>query len=279
MEESTVTIRRMNRRDIDLAVDWAEREGWNPGLHDADCFYATDPKGFFIAEQEGKAAGCISAVAYDESFGFLGFYIVRPDLRDQGIGMALWDRALEYMGNRVVGGDGVVAMLEKYERCGFRIAHNNGRYEGVGQASPLRLTDLAELPFADLASYDRHFFPASRSVFLQKWISRPGTRSRAVLAGGRLAGYGVIRPCRRGFKIAPLFADSPEIAEELYASLAACAVDEPVFLDIPVCNQAARVLVGNHAMKLVFETARIYRGTPPDLPVDRIFGITSFELG
>jgi len=29
----------------------------------------------------------------------------------------------------------------------------------------------------------------------------------------------------------------------------------------------------------VFETARMYRGAAPDLPVDRWFGVTSFELG
>jgi hypothetical protein len=52
-----------------------------------------------------------------------------------------------------------------------------------------------------------------------------------------------------------------------------------VFLDIPVCNQAARQLVERNAMTLVFETARIYRGAPPVLPLDKIYGITSFELG
>lgn len=279
MGQAAITVRTMNRRDVDQAVDWAAQEGWNPGLHDAESFFPTDPKGFFVAELEGKPAGCISAVAYDESFGFMGFYIVRPELRGRGIGMALWDAALAYMGNRVIGADGVVAMLDKYARFDFRIAHNNARYEGIGRAAATQLPDLAEVPFAELAAFDRQFFPADRSAFLQSWISRSGTRSRAVLAGGRLTGYGTIRPCRRGFKIGPLFADTPEIAEELFAALTACATDEPVFLDIPVCNRAAQELVERHGMKMVFETARIYRGDPPVLPLERTFGITSFELG
>ena len=66
------------------AIDWAAAEGWNPGLYDADSFYAADPCGFFMAELNGEPAGCISAVAYDDSFGFMGFYIVRKDLRKQG---------------------------------------------------------------------------------------------------------------------------------------------------------------------------------------------------
>ena len=279
MAIEAVSVRRMRREEVDLAVEWAAQEGWNPGLYDAESFFVTDPNGFFIAEVDGKPAGCISAVAYDAHYGFMGFYIVRPELRDRGIGMALWDAAIAYMGKRVIGGDGVVAMLDKYVTCGFKIAHNNARYEGVGKASTSSLSSLADVPFAELAAYDRLFFPAERSAFLQSWITRPGTSSRAVLSGGRLAGYGVIRPCRNGFKIAPLFADTPELAEKLFTALAACAVDAPIFIDIPTCNPAALELVGRHGMRMVFETARIYKGVSPVLPLEKTFGITSFELG
>ena len=279
MNKVAVSVRRMNRDDINLAVDWAAQEGWNPGLNDADSFYVADPNGFFIAEVDGQPVGCISAVAYDETYGFMGFYIVRPELRDKGIGMALWNAAIEYMGERIIGGDGVLAMLDKYALCGFRIAHHNARYEGVGKASSARLVDLADVPFTELVAYDRQFFPAPRTSFLKSWVSSQGHQFQAVIAGGRLVGYGVVRSCRQGFKIAPLFADTPDIAEELYVALASFAKDAPVFLDIPVCNQAAKQLVERHAMQMVFETARIYRGGAPTLPLDQIYGITSFELG
>lgn len=279
MTMARIRIRRMNREDIGLAVEWAAREGWNPGLHDADCFHAADPEGFFMAELNGEPAGCISAVAYDESFGFMGFYIVRDDLRHHGIGLKLWNAAIAYMGNRTAGGDGVVAMLDKYEQCGFRIAHSNARYQGVGTRSPKRLPDLVEIPFPELEQYDRRFFPAARSAFLKSWISRPGSHGRAIVSAGQLTGYGVIRPCQTGFKIAPLFADTPAMAEELFSSLSSLAEGEPVFLDIPVCNRAARELVERQGMTRVFETARIYKGTAPQLPLDDIYGITSFELG
>ena len=280
MGKISVTVRRMNHEDMGLAVAWAAHEGWNPGLHDADCFYAADPNGFFMAEVNGDPVGCISAVAYDENFGFMGFYIVRNELRHHGIGLKLWDAAIDYLGERTIGGDGVIAMLEKYEQCGFRIAHRNARYEGVGESSASTpLVALGDIPRSELERYDRRFFPAARSAFLESWLGRPGSYGRAVLVDGQLTGYGVIRPCHTGFKIAPLFADSPEIAEKLFTSLAALAEGKPVFLDIPVCNGAARELVERHGMSMVFETARIYRGTVPQLPLDSIYGITSFELG
>ena len=44
-------------------------------------------------------------------------------------------------------------------------------------------------------------------------------------------------------------------------------------------HEAARLLVERHGMTPVFETARMYTGTAPTLPLERIFGVTSFELG
>ncbi len=280
LSNEKITIRRMTKNDLKLAIAWAGQEGWNPGLHDADPFYAADPNGFFLAEINGEPVGTASAVAYDENFGFLGFYIVKEELRHLGIGMKLCDALLEYMGDRVYGLDGVVTMLDKYvQQMGVAIAHYNARYEGVGRPAEATLADSSSVPFEQLEQYDRRFFPARRTAFLQSWISRPGSQGRVVTDGDRLVGYGVLRPCLRGFKIAPLFADTPEIADQLFSELAGLVVDQPVFLDIPVCNQAALELVERYQMQKVFETARVYRGPAPELPLDQIYGITSFELG
>lgn len=280
MQRAPVTIRRMAANEVDLAIRWAGIEGWNPGLNDADSFFAADPEGFFLAEVKGEPAGCIAAVAYDQQFGFLGLYIVRPELRNQGIGMALWQAALAYLGDRVIGADGVVAMLDKYALSGFRIAHHNGRYQGIGQPSLApRLLGLEEVSLAEVEGYDRGLFPAPRRAFLHHWLGQADSHFRAVRVDGQLAGYGLLRPCQQGYKIAPLFADTPALASELFAGLSGLAVNQPLFLDIPVCNLAADALAERHGMGKVFETARIYRGRPPDLPLDRIYGITSFELG
>ncbi|HOP41772.1 MAG TPA: hypothetical protein PLI53_12085 [Geobacteraceae bacterium] len=57
MRSDDISIRRMSRDDVRLAVEWAAGEGWNPGVCDADSFYEADPNGFFIAELNRKPVG------------------------------------------------------------------------------------------------------------------------------------------------------------------------------------------------------------------------------
>jgi hypothetical protein len=78
-------IRTMRPDEIAIAIDWAAAEGWNPGLADATCFSSVDPHGILIGELDGAPAATISCVNYDARFSFLGFYIVRPDLRGRGV--------------------------------------------------------------------------------------------------------------------------------------------------------------------------------------------------
>lgn len=281
------TIRTMNRDELDVAVEWAATEGWNPGLFDAEVFYAADPQGFLIGLDGGEPVAVISAVRYGATFGFVGFFIVRPDLRGHTYGPALGRAALERLAGRCVGLDGVLAKQDNYRALGFTYAHRNIRFQGKGggkaSAPPahLTLTPLENVPFAQLAEYDRAFFPASRDAFLSRWIAMPQSTALGLVdQSGRLAGYGVRRPCRVGHKIGPLFADSAEAAETLFTALAATtAADAPIYLDVPECNRAALELARRHGMGMVFETARMYMGGAPDIALGRTFGITTFELG
>ncbi len=262
-------------------LDWAAAEGWNPGLEDAEPFHATDPGGFLLARLDGEPVGCISVVRYPGGFGFLGFYIVRPEYRGRGFGLTLWRAGMERLADCNVGLDGVVAQQENYRRSGFVLAHRNLRWGGVVKARPLddpRVVPLDRVPFETVLAYDRSCFGFERRAFLERWIARPRV-ALGFLERGRLLGLGVIRACRRGFKIGPLFADRADAAEALFLALCAEARGEPVFLDPPEPNGEATALALRHGLLPVFETARMYTKADPGLPLSRIFGITTFELG
>jgi ribosomal protein S18 acetylase RimI-like enzyme len=76
----------MNRLEVDLAIEWAAEEGWNPGINDADCFYSADKHGFLVGLLDNEPIATISVVKYGEHFGFLGLYIVKPKYRGRGYG-------------------------------------------------------------------------------------------------------------------------------------------------------------------------------------------------
>jgi GNAT superfamily N-acetyltransferase len=272
----------MRSEEVSLAVNWAAAEGWNPGLVDDVCFAAADPEGFFVGELDGAPAATVSCVNYGENFAFLGFYIVREDLRGRGYGLRIWNAAIAHADRRVIGLDGVVAQQQAYRKSGFELAYANIRYGGAVTRSRAPHPDvvaLNEIPFAAVEAYDATVFPAPRATFLRAWIGAGAHVGRALIRDGALAGWGVIRPCRRGHKIGPLVADDRAAAEAVLSALLPSGGKDEVFLDVPCINRDALALAQDLGLVPVFETARMYTGKIPRLRMERVFGVTSFELG
>jgi GNAT superfamily N-acetyltransferase len=153
MKNNSYTIREMTRQEVDIAIQWAAAEGWNPGLHDANCFYPSDPKGFFIGLLGDEPIATFSAVKYGDSFGFLGFYIVKPGHRGKGYGIQIWNAGIAYLGGRAIGLDGVIAQQHNYKKSGFVLAYRNIRYQGTGggrHQDNSEIVPLSELAFEDI---------------------------------------------------------------------------------------------------------------------------------
>jgi len=273
----------MTREEVDLAVEWAANEGWNPGIYDADSFYNTDTKGFFIGLLNNEPIACFSAVAYNDKFGFLGFYIVKPEYRGKGYGIQIWKAGLNHLKTQNIGLDGVVAQQDNYKKSGFKLAYRNIRYEGISQGNKFNfpeIVNLSDILFEILTSYDDNLFPTSRHQFLKYWINQPESLALGILENKILRGYGMIRRCRKGYKIGPLFADNKNIAEKIFQSLFSFVPKTEIFyLDTPNVNPEAVNLAKKYNMKYVFETARMYTKSLPKIPLSNIFGVTTFELG
>lgn len=272
---SDLHIRNLRLEEISLAIDWAAAEGWSPGLRDAACFAIPDPQGFFVGEIDGEPVATVSCVNYDDRFAFLGFYIVRAGFRGRGHGLRIWNAAIAHAGSRVIGLDGVVAQQDNYKKSGFQLAYANIRYGGT----IADVVALDTIPFADIEADDATVFPALRGAFLRAWINMPGHVGRALLRDGRLAAWGVIRPCRTGHKLGPLVANDRTMAEAIVQALLASTRGGEIFLDVPAVNREAIALAESLGLKPVFETARMYTGAITPLRIDRVFGVTSFELG
>ena len=211
-------------RAAQAAVEWAAAEGWNPGLDDRERFLAADPDSFLATDRSGEIVATVSCALYGDAYAFIGFYIVRVDLRGQRLGQS-----------------------------GFATSHRKVRWRTTGGGRrPDGPVELGSLPFGELLAFDAAVFGAERERFPRGWVDRGAGHALACVRDGRLTGYGVLRSCRVGAKVGPLFAEDT------------AAVD---------------VLLSGREWETTFETARMYlNGRPPE-DAERVYGVTTLEFG
>ncbi|MEZ4582228.1 MAG: GNAT family N-acetyltransferase [Caldilineaceae bacterium] len=251
---AALEIRNMTRAEVDELVAWAAAEGWNPGLHDAGAFWATDPDAFIAAEVDGALVGGGAITSYAGDFGFMGFFIVRPEYRGRGLGNALWHARRARLLARLhpgatIGLDGVFDMQAYYAKGGFVFSHRNMRFraeippqpDGADDAAP-GIVPLADVPWDELVAYDRTCFrpPVPRSC-------APGSALSDALALAYRWPDGVLR-IRRHPPLRGWVQDRPARRRRGRGRDALCApgpvyTGGPLFLDAPENNPAAMDLV------------------------------------
>lgn len=279
-------LTKLNKEHLITLVKWAEEEGWNPGPGDADVYWQTDPDGYYGYFENGELIAGGSTVSYDGDFGFMGFFIVKPEYRGKGIGRKLWFQRRDMMLSRLkqgaaIGMDGVVDMQGFYNKGGFEIAFRDERYEFNGNRYKYdaNISVVDKNDFEKIIKYDALYFGLPRPQFLKPWMEVEDTVSFKYIDNNEIQGYITVRKAFTGYKICPLFAENEYIAEELLKAALEHTAGDLLYLDIPVINSNAKKLVEKYKGKYVFECARMYYGKPPDVDINKIFGITTFELG
>ncbi len=270
-----------------MLVGWAAEEGWDPGLADAAAFWETDPEAYVGFDVDDELAGGACTVAYGSSYGFMGLYILRPEVRGHGVGGEFAKELVRIMRGRLDAGapiaiEGVVAMTPFYERgLGMTPDHGTSRMQVVsaGGSRDPALVELETVPFAELVAYDAPRFGAPRERFLANWTAPDGGLALAALGADGVRGYGVLRPTGLGYKIGPLFAGDRAIAASILSALMEHAEGSVVSLDVPEVNLPGLELAASHGMSEVFRCIRMHRGPNPAIRWDEVFGVTTLELG
>ena len=99
---------------------------------------------------------------------------------------------------------------------------------------------------------------------------------------GLCHGFGRIRPCLltegEGWRIGPLLADTPKLAEILLKNLLK-RHPGAVLLDSPGSNPLANDLFHGLGFTPLSTTVRMYRGEQPPISMKDIYGLACLELG
>lgn len=276
-----MSVRRMTREELHTVLSWAATEGWNPGVADADAFYAADPEGFFVKIVDGVPAAAVSVVNHDEAYAFLGLYICAAAYRGHGYGLEVWEAGLAHAGNRTVGLDGVPAQQENYVKSGFAPAGETLRYEGVIDAAPSgEVRAATETDVASLLAMDRAVTGHDLRRYLTGWFTPSPTRQTfTIVRDGQIAAFATARACLSGHKIGPLYAHDSEDAMTVMRHAAHVMGSTPSYIDIPDSAPAFRALLAAEGFAPVFGTARMYRGTPPAGQAPAFHAVATLELG
>ncbi|SIS56551.1 GNAT family N-acetyltransferase [Phaeovulum vinaykumarii] len=260
-----IDVRTMTLSDLEMVLDWAADEGWNPGREDARAFLAADPEGFFIALKGGAPVAAISVVNHCDLYAFLGLYLCRPDWRGKGIGLHLWKLALKHAEARSVGLDAVPAQTANYARSGFLAAGTNQRWTGTleGRDNPA-VRDVTPEDVPQLILRDAQAGGFARPGLMRAWLAPTDTRRSVVLGPvDKPLGFATIRLAREGAKIGPVVAPGAEPALRLIRAAAARFPGERIILDVPTSNAALSNALAGAGFEAGFETTRMFRGQPP----------------
>lgn len=199
-------FQKLDFEGLKQLVAWAEKEGWNPGPNDAEIYWQTDPNGFYGYHHNGELIGGGSLVSYDGKFGFMGFFIVKPEYRAAGIGRKLWFERRNHLLERLekgaaIGMDGVLAMQDFYKKGGFEIAFKDERHERLGSSFELHsaISAINSNDWEALLDYDKRCFTYSRPQFLKPWLNQKGAVSYKYLEDTILKGFIIARPAYEGY--------------------------------------------------------------------------------
>lgn len=274
-----MTIRNMTLSDLKRALEWAAREGWNPGLDDAEAFFAADPEGYFVNEIDGQIAAVISVVNHSDSFAFLGLYICDPAFRGQGHGMTVWNAAVAHAGDRCIGLDGVADQQDNYRKSGFVLAGETVRYQGQLADQPKDGT-LSPVDLPSLVALDAKLCGVARTDFASAWYQDTPTRKTfAYSNAGTITAYATARKCAEGLKIGPLWAEDLKGVSSLLAEIGQHFEPRQVQIDVQTGSEPLAAYLQDIGFEAVFGTARMYTGPQPSADPGRIYAPATLELG
>ena len=291
------TIRNISNYELQKVTNWAKLEGFAPGIDDISIYKNTDRQGIWVGCLNDDPVGSIACVKYNASYGFIGLFIVRKEFRNRGYGVRLWKHALGYLdGIECIGLEAAPSRLNDYQKWGFEKSSTTYRWKLYGckdlpesnfykESDPaFKVVPGSQISSEAVLNYDSQRESSPRPHFLNDWLRNSFGIVKALIDNnGMCHGFGRIRPCilkdnERGWRIGPLLADTPPLAELLIRELVE-GLENEILLDCPGINPYANYLLSNLGFHEISKTYRMYKGIQPPFPMNQLYGLACLELG
>jgi GNAT superfamily N-acetyltransferase len=277
-----IRVRLLSGAEVPAGLALSRQAGWNQT--EADWRRAIDlqPDGCFAAECDGAVAGTAATCIFG-SVAWVALVLVDAAFRRRGIGRALLEYVLDFLDGRRVASvrlDATPLGQPLYEQLGFveqfRLARFAGRPAVAGEWAglPVVVVPLARWP--ELAALDRQVTRADRGRFLLRLFKEQPGEVLGVEGPGGWSGLLAVRAGANALQIGPCLGEAGALL--LSAALRRHA-GQPIYLDVPLANEAARRLAAGQGLSEQRQLTRMCRGSPVVEQLEYLWASSGPEKG
>jgi len=269
---SGLSIRPARQTDIAFSAQLNADEGWSDTPDDIARLIRCEPRGFLIAELQGKPVGQILSISYGK-LGWIGYLIVLQEYRRQGIGSALMRAGIARLklDAQTIELDARPEAISLYEQMGFEAEYKTWKYRCVnrpaGAIETSKIEVMHDRDLAHVSTLDKSYFFGDRSSVLEAILVDNRGRCYVANLKGTLRGYVMCRPTRIGFRIGPFVSDPdvPEVAETLLvAAMKSIPLGATISISAPETNRTCLDLLSKYGFERLSPNVRMFLGKKLD---------------
>jgi len=259
--------------DVAAFLKMAAAEGWVADPWEFAFLLAVFPEGCLcVRGRDGKGIAFVTALRHEKS-GWIGNLIVSEGFRGQGLGEALFRKAMGVLQAAGVGTFWLTASnsgRSLYEKYGFNSLDAVVRWSGTGRRRHAGHTRHTELTASTSVS----------GIDRQAWGDRRDALLEVTAGRGRLlleeSAFMVIQPCGADIQFGPFSALDSGVAECLCdAALGSVPQETRVYIDAPLSNRSAMRLFSRRGMRITGSTELMYAGARPDYRPEMLYGLAT----
>jgi GNAT superfamily N-acetyltransferase len=274
----------------DYVLPRSERVRKFVGKMDAELYWAAgrpEGAGIYVGELDGELITCIAMIQHNESYGWVGLYYCEENHRGKGFAFKTWQTSRAAIKQKAnIGLYAMPSASHLYERSGFertwgatvygfRVSSIIEVYRKISVAD-ISTKPATEVDFAKLRLYTEDVIGIkfAQVGLLEKCITlQTHAAEVAVSRSGNIVGFAVIRECHnseeKGYHLAPLLADTVDIARLLLLQLAKKVDFSQKFITLVLdeINHNANKIADEINGEKIVDLTRMYTGG--DLPIKK----------